>query len=142
MTQAKGGTQTMKKNLAKREGDGSTAVAERTRSAVTYAPRFDIVGKDDELILFGDLPGVKKEDLEVRFDNGELTIEGKVQPRHASREFLYGEYGIGDFQRSFSISETIDSEMISAELHDGVLTLHLPKVEAAKPRKITVKGGN
>ena len=61
--------------------------------------------------------------------------------RHAEREFVYGEYGIGDFYRSFTISETIDAEKISAELHNGVLTLHLPKVEAVKPRKIAVKAG-
>jgi HSP20 family protein len=131
----------MKKNLTKRPGDGNVAVAERTRTATTYTPRFDIVETDEELVLFGDLPGVTKEDLNVRFENGELTIEGKVAPRHTENEFVYGEYGIGDFHRGFTISETVDAEKISAELSHGVLTLHLPKVEAAKPRKITVKAG-
>ncbi len=131
----------MKTNLTKRQGDGNGAVAERTRNAATYTPRFDIVETEEKLLLFGDLPGVAKDDLDVRFENGELTIEGKVLPRQAEREFLYGEYGIGDFHRSFAISETIDAEKISAELRDGVLTLHLPKVEAAKPRKIKVKAG-
>ena len=131
----------MKKTLTKRQGDGNVAVAERTRNATTYTPRFDIVETDEELVLFGDLPGVTKDYLDVRFENGELTIAGNVPPRHAEHEFLYGEYGIGDFYRSFTISETIDAEKISAELHNGVLTLHLPKVEAAKPRKIAVKAG-
>ncbi len=131
----------MKNSLTKRQGDGNVAIAERTRNAATYMPRFDIVETDEELVLFGDLPGVTKEDLDVRFENGELTVEGKVPPRQAQREFVYGEYGIGDFYRSFAISETIDVEKISAELHEGVLTLHLPKVEAVKPRKITVKAG-
>ena len=131
----------MKKSLVKREHDGSRAVAERTRNAATYVPRFDIVGTDDELVLFGDLPGVTKDSLEIRFENGELSIEGNVLPRHADREFLYGEYGIGDFRRSFTISETVDAEKISAELNSGVLTLHLPKAAAAKPRKIAVKAG-
>ncbi len=132
----------MKKNLVKRQGDGNVAVAERTRNATTYVPRFDIVGTDDELVLYGDLPGVTKENLDVRFENGELTIEGNVRSRHAAHEFVYGEYGIGDFHRGFTISESIDAEKISAELSNGVLTLHLPKVAAAKPRKITVKAGN
>jgi len=118
------------------------AVAERTRNATTYVPRFDIVGTDEELVLFGDLPGVTKESLDVRFENGELMIEGNVPLRHAECEFVYGEYGIGDFHRRFTISEKIDAEKISAELHQGVLTLHLPKVEAAKPHKITVKAGH
>ncbi len=131
----------MKKNLAERQTDGNVAVAERGGNVTTYAPRFDIVETDQELVLFGDLPGVTKDDLDVRFESGELTIEGKVPWRHAQREFVYGEYGVGDFYRSFTINETIDAEKISAELHDGVLALHLPKVEAAKPRKIAVKAG-
>jgi HSP20 family protein len=129
----------MTKNLVKRQGDGSVAVAERTRNVTTYTPRFDIVETDDELVLYGDLPGVTKDDLDVRFENGELTVQAKVASRHTEHEFLYGEYGIGDFHRSFSITETIDAEKISAELRNGVLTLHLPKVETAKPRRIAVK---
>ena len=129
----------MTKNLVKRQGDGSVAVAERTRHVTTYTPRFDIVETDDELVLYGDLPGVAKDDLDVRFENGELTVQAKVASRHTEHEYLYGEYGIGDFHRTFSIDETIDAEKISAELHNGVLTLHLPKVETAKPRKIAVK---
>jgi HSP20 family molecular chaperone IbpA len=97
------------------------------------------VETDEELTLYGDLPGVTKDNLEVRFENGELTVEGKVVSRHTEHEYVYGEYGIGDFQRSFTISETIDSEKIAAELRNGVLTLHLPKVEKAKPRRIAVK---
>ena len=80
--------------------------------------------------------------MAVDFENGELVIEGKVEPRHADREFLYGEYGIGDFYRSFAISEDIDAEKISAQLNNGVLTLHLPKSEAVKPRRIEVKAGD
>jgi HSP20 family protein len=52
---------------------------------------------------------------------------------------LLQEYGVGDFYRTFKVSEQIDSTRISAEYHDGVLTIHLPKVEAAKPRKISVQ---
>ena len=75
----------------------------------------------------------------MRFENGQLMIDGKVAPRYADREFVYGEYGIGDFHRSFTIGETVAPERISAEFASGVLTLHLPKLEAAKPRKIPVK---
>lgn len=131
----------MAQDLMKKPGDGNVAVAERTRDVATYTPRFDIVETADELVLYGDLPGVTSESLDIRFENGELTVDGKVEPRHAEDEFLYGEYGIGDFYRTFSISEAIDAEKISAELHNGVLTLHLPKTESAKPRKIPVKAG-
>lgn len=106
----------------------------------TYMPRFDIWETDNELLLYGDLPGVTPEDLDIRFENNELTLHGRVQPRHEGVEFLYGEYGIGDFHRTFTIGEAIDTAKISAEMHHGVLTLHLPKSEKAKPRRIAVKG--
>lgn len=105
----------------------------------TYVPRFDIWEGNDELLLMGDLPGVAPENLDIRFEDRELTIYGKVCPRQQGIQFLYGEYGIGNFHRSFTIGEAIDTEKISAEMHNGVLTLHLPKSEKAKPRRIEVK---
>ncbi|GIX00327.1 MAG: heat-shock protein [Pirellulaceae bacterium] len=115
------------------------ATAERTRSGQTYSPRFDIVETADELVLMGDLPGVSPESLDVQFENNVLTIVGKVEPRYRDVNLLYAEYGIGDFFRQFTIGETIDASRISAELHNGVLTLHLPKTEAVKPRRIEIK---
>jgi HSP20 family protein len=115
------------------------ATAERTRGGLTYSPRIDIWETDDELVLFADMPGVVAENLDVQFENRELRIHGRVSPRHESINFLYGEYGIGDFYRTFAIGETIDASRISAELTNGVLTLHLPKTEAVKPRRIEVK---
>lgn len=104
----------------------------------TYVPRFDIWEADNELVLYGDLPGVTPESLDIRFENGELVVHGKVSPRHDG-QFLYGEYGVGDFYRSFTVGEMIDSDKISAELQHGVLTLRLPKSEKVKPRRIEVK---
>jgi HSP20 family molecular chaperone IbpA len=103
-----------------------------------FTPRFDIWEGEDELLLYGDLPGVCAEDLDIRFENRELVIRGKVRPRHGG-EFLLGEYGIGDFHRIFTVGEAIDSDKISAEMKHGVLTLHLPKSEKVKPRRIKVK---
>ena len=125
--------------VQKEEQPAEVATAERTRSGVTYSPRFDIWETDEELVLYGDLPGVSPENLDIQFENRVLTINGKVEPRHQDIDFLYGEYGIGDFYRTFTVGEAIDSEKISAELRDGVLTLHLPKTEAVKPRRIEVK---
>ena len=104
----------------------------------TFIPRFDIWEGDEELILVGDVPGVSVDDLDIRFENRELTIHGKVPPRFGG-EYMYGEYEIGDFHRTFAIGEAIDGEKIHAEIHNGVLTLHLPKTEKVKPRKIEVK---
>ncbi len=128
----------MNETLTK-QPEGTLATAERLRSGITYSPRFDIWENDDELVLFGDLPGVDPEDLEVQFEDQILTIRGKVKPRHEEVQFLYGEYGLGDFYRTFSVNEAIDPDKIGAELHNGVLTIHLPKSEAVKPRKIQVK---
>jgi HSP20 family molecular chaperone IbpA len=92
-------------------------------------------------LLFGDLPGVTPENLDIRFENNELTVHGKVSPRQENIEFLYGEYGIGDFHRTFTVGEAVDAEKISAEMRNGVLTLHLPKSEKVKPRRIEVRTG-
>ncbi|MDV6030181.1 MAG: Hsp20/alpha crystallin family protein [Phycisphaera sp. RhM] len=105
----------------------------------TYQPRFDIWEGDEELILYGDLPGVSTDDLDIQFENRQLTIHAKVDRWHDGEGYLYSEYGVGDFQRTFTIGEAINSEAISAELHDGVLTLHLPKSDHVKPRRIEVK---
>ena len=115
------------------------ATVERTHGGVSYSPRIDICETKDELVLYADMPGVTAENLDIQFENRELRIHGTVAARHADLNFLYGEYGIGDFFRTFAIGEAIDSEKISAELKDGVLTLHLPKTDAVKPRRIEVK---
>ncbi len=107
---------------------------------VCYTPRVDIVETEEESLLLADLPGVKPEDVDVRFDNGELIIDGRCAPRHEGANYMLVEYGVGDFYRAFSISEHIDWQKISAELKNGVLTVHLPKAETVKPKKITVKG--
>jgi len=128
----------MTTELAKRE-QTDVATIERTRGGLTYSPRIDIWETDEELVLYADLPGVSPEDLDIQFENRELRIHGKVRPRHEYVNFLYGEYGIGDFYRTFTVGETIDSQKIFAELSNGVLTLHLPKTEAVRPRRIEVK---
>ncbi len=127
----------MSTELSKQEA--SVPTVERTQSGLTYTPRIDIWETSDELVLQADLPGVTPEDLDIQFENRELRIYGKVTARHANLQFLYGEYGIGDFYRTFTIGENVDSEKIAAELNNGVLTLHLPKTDAVKPRRIEVK---
>ncbi|MCA9200942.1 MAG: Hsp20/alpha crystallin family protein [Planctomycetales bacterium] len=121
----------------KGESSSGNGNGEQTYQA-TFTPRFDIWEGDDELILYGDLPGVDPESLDIGFENRQLTIHGRVYRCHDDTRMLYSEYGVGDFHRTFTIGEAVDSERINAELHDGVLTLHLPKSEEAKPRRIKV----
>lgn len=127
-------------NESKREQTGIAADAEHTREGMTFVPRFDIWETADELVLYGDMPGVKSEDLDIQFENNQLVIHGRTFARYEGRKVLHAEYGIGDFHRSFAIGETIDASKIFAELSGGVLTLHLPKSEKVKLRKIEVKG--
>ena len=113
--------------------------AEPTRQVPIFAPRFDILETDTELTLYGDLAGVTEDSLSVRYENEQLIIHGKVASRNEGRRFVREEYGVGDFHRTFNVGEAIDTANISAELHNGVLTIRLPKSEAVQPRRIEVK---
>jgi len=126
--------------LVKKEA-GEVTAPETTRGGIYYTPRVDIYESADEVVLQCDLPGVKPQDVDVRFEKGELSLYGKVQPRQAPAEYLDEEYGVGDFYRSFTIGEEVDAAKISAECRDGVLTIHLPKQEKVKPKRISVKAG-
>ena len=114
--------------------------AETTWGGAYFTPRVDILETENELTLFADLPGVRPEDLDLRYEKGELLLHGKVQPRQGDRQAWLSEYEIGDFYRAFNIHESIDSSRISAECKNGVLTVHLPKMEHAKPKQISVRG--
>ncbi|HVS10955.1 MAG TPA: Hsp20/alpha crystallin family protein [Planctomycetota bacterium] len=113
---------------------------ESTRSSYAYRPSVDIVESAEELTLYADLPGVSGEDIDIEFEQGVLAIHGQVSPRKPEgASYLHQEYGIGDFHRTFQVSEAIDPERIQAEHEAGVLVLHLPKTEAVKPRRIQIQ---
>lgn len=103
----------------------------------TLMPPVDIFETDNGLAVVADLPGVDKEHVEVSVDNNILTIKGTVQPDDHG-EPLYAEYRLRNFFRQFELSEEIDQEKIRADMRHGVLTIQLPKVEKAKPRRINV----
>jgi len=128
--------------MIERTGKRENAVAqpEGLRGGRVFAPQVDIVEGEHELLLLADVPGVKSEDVEVSYEQGLLTLHARVHPRQDEEQtrFVVREYGVGDFYRSFQIGEGIDPQKIEAHLKDGVLTLHLPKAEAAKPRRIKV----
>ena len=119
---------------------GETAgVAEHTRSDEYFRPNVDIVETADELVVLADVPGVGGNEVDVDFADGTLTIHGRAKPRQdEGTSYETREYGIGSFYRTFRVSEQVDAGKITAECADGVLTLHLPKIEAVKPRKIKV----
>lgn len=120
--------------------DRSEARAEATRGGVFFTPRVDIVETDGELTLFAEVPGVRPEDVDLRYEKGELVLHGRVKPRSEAHALVLQEYEEGDFYRAFNISESIDASRISAECKNGLLTVHLPKVESVRPRQISVRG--
>ena len=112
---------------------------EETRSQERYVtPPVDIYETGEGLVVKADLPGVAKENLEVRVENNLLTIRGK-SAHVAPGEPIYREYELANFFRQFELNERVDQAKISADLKFGVLTLNLPKAEEAKPRTIDVK---
>lgn len=131
----------MRKHKAIVRTEGDVAQAEQTRDRQVYSPQVDIIEKDNGLLLLADMPGVKAADIDIQYEDGQLTIYGKVEPRQDDSQtaYLLHEYGVGDFYRSFRIGDGIDVDSIRAELKNGVMTLHLPKTEAFRPRKIAVQ---
>jgi HSP20 family protein len=121
--------------------EGTQVRPERTRGGRVFSPSVDILENKDELLLLADVPGAKPENIDIQCENGELAIHVRVDPRQQamSGHCVGCEYGVGDFHRSFQLGETIDNAKIHADVKNGVLTVHLPKAEAAKPRKIAVK---
>jgi HSP20 family protein len=118
--------------------NGDSQVATPAQTRLWFTPRFDLYEDDDGFVLSGDLPGVEPHNLDVTYENHEVTIHGKVKPRHAEGQSLSEEYGVGDFHRSFNVGEIVEGSLINAELSNGVLTVRLPKRAEAKPRKIKV----
>jgi HSP20 family protein len=113
---------------------------EATRGSNYFAPPVDIFEDQKELTLYADLPGVRPEDVDLKYERGELVLHGRVPTHEHAGRLLLGEYQEGDYYRVFQIHESIDSTKISAECKNGVLVVHLPKIEAARPRQISVKG--
>lgn len=110
--------------------NGPMAEAEKTSPVYRSTPAVDIYETDDSLVVTADMPGVEEKDLQIEIAREILTLEGG---------FSVGEGGRAGYYRQFKLSDRIDAEAGEAALKDGVLTLRLPKSEAAKPKRIAVK---
>ena len=113
---------------------------ESTTPGRRYLPVTDIFETQDALKVILEMPGVDKDGIEVRVENDVLTIDGQVDfSKYDGLTPVYTEYNVGNYTRTFQLSNQIDQDRISADLHDGVITLVLPKAEKAKPRTIKIK---
>jgi len=111
---------------------------ETTRSEVRYVtPPVDILESDEGLTIRADVPGLDEKILEISVDQGVLTIEGKAV--FGNGDLLWREYAMDGYWRQFQLPDTFDASKAKASIKNGVLTLTLPKAEAAKPRKIAIE---
>ena len=113
---------------------------EGVRDRVAFIPRADIYETDEDIVVVADMPGVTAESVDITLEDKVLAIDGYTEDwAPEDYQLAYSEYRVGDYRRQFTLSERIDREGIEAKMTDGVLRLHLPKVEEAKARKITVQ---
>jgi len=106
----------------------------------TWNPSVDIYETDDALVIKAELPGVSKDDVSIDVHQNTLTLRGQRKHETEVKDEQYHrvERSYGSFQRSFTLPSTIDYEKVQATFKDGVLELHLPRLESAKPRQIAI----
>lgn len=112
---------------------------EPTREGLMFVPQVDIIEERDQITLRADLPGVRRESVDIDVREGVLSLTATQEPVSENWRTLHGEYQVGGYARRFTLGERIDQENIKAEMKDGVLTLILPKAEEHKPRKIAIR---
>lgn len=127
---------------AQKQESSSPNGSERIHARKVFVPLVDIVETEQALLLVSELPGVDESGVDVTIEKNILTIKGTVG-RETPDGFKLGyeEYGVGDYERSFTLPNEIDREGIQASMRDGVLTLTLPKTKQAVARKVTVTAG-
>jgi HSP20 family protein len=117
-----------------------TAVTRREERPQQYfVPPVDTSETPDGLILRYDMPGVRKENVDITVDKGTLTVTGKVEPEESGTP-AYRETRIGDYRREFTLPTDVDASHINAEMKSGVLTVRINKPEEAKPKRIQITG--
>ena len=124
---------TQNTEMVRRDEDKPEHVSDEPR----VAPPVDVFENQDELLVVADVPGVNKDSLDVRLDAGELTFEARQTKPEDSNDSFQPIV----FTRTFTVPNTVDPEKVAASLEAGVLFVHLPKSEAAKPRRIAVTSG-
>jgi HSP20 family protein len=113
-------------------------------AARPWAPSVDIFETDNELVLKADVPGVALKDIDIRIENGTLSLKGerKFEREGNNKGFHRMERSYGSFVRYFTVPDSVDSENVKADYQGGVLTVTLPKKEIAKPKSIKVQVNN
>ena len=104
-----------------------------------FNPPIDIYETPEGLVLYADLPGVTSEGLDLQVQDNRLTLFGRIQDRvDVDGMIIHEEYKVGDFLRSFILSDEVDHDRIAARLNNGVLRVELPRANQSQPRRIEV----
>lgn len=112
---------------------------ESTTPTRAFIPIADIYESENALTVVLEMPGVSRDNVDVNIEDGVLTVEGRIDfAKYQELQPVYSEYNVGHYRRTFRISSQIDQSGITAEMRDGIITLELPKVEVAKPRRVQV----
>ena len=107
-------------------------------STTSFTPRVDVFETEHEFLVHADIPGVQPGDIHLDFENGHLSLHGKVKTVNSQPNSIHREYAVGDYFRTFAINDDVDAGKISADYKHGVLTVKLPKREELKPKKIEI----
>lgn len=118
---------------------GSTS--ENGSGSAVWSPRTDLVETDDAYRLHLDVPGMKKEDININLQNNMLTVNGTRSAERANEgdDYVRVERTFGNFHRTFTLPEAVDADNIEASYEDGVLQIHVPKTETSARRKIEIQ---
>lgn len=140
-----------KRQVSRRETDRSNGLRQETarqeparsqashRDTLVMTPRVDVLEDDTGITLLADMPGVSRSALDIKVENGSLSIEGTVSAvTPEAMEATYAEVRTPRYRRTFTLSRELDASKIEAQMQDGVLKLRIPKNEQAQPRRITV----
>lgn len=130
----------MNSNMTSSNEKSPADAPETTHGGRVYRPLADIVESVEDVTVMLDMPGVAAENVDITLENRVLSIRGAVQPTKPEKlQLAHAEYGEGDFERAFTLSDDFDEDAIEASVEHGVLTVKLPRAPQAKPKKIAVK---
>ena len=118
----------------------SPAWREGTQFSSGWIPPVDVFEDKDNLVVKAELPGMKRENIEISLHDGVLTLSGerKSEEKHSDAETYRSERFLGRFQRTVTLPTTVNADKVQATYKDGVLTITLPKADDAKPRRIEI----
>ena len=126
-------------NPTRNEEVATPEVAETTREARTFVPRTDIYENGEAIHVLCEMPGVDEGSVDITLEKNVLSLYGRTADAAVDGKLVAAEYQLGDYQRSFTLSEQVDRDGIAATMNDGVLTLVLPKAREARARRIEVR---